>query len=50
MSWPPPLAHRTCSASNSMSKYAESLLPPSSLGTVTLVISAFMNVACACAR
>ena len=40
MSSPPPLAQRTCSASNSTSKYAASLLEPSSLGIVTLVISA----------
>src|SRR5687767_14874336 len=41
-SWPP-FAQRTCSASNSRSKYAASLLEPSSLGTVRLVISAFWN-------
>src|SRR5262245_10736239 len=41
---PPPDAHRTCSASNSKSKYAASLLEPSSLGTVRLVSNASWNV------
>ena len=40
MSTPCPFDQRTRSASKVMSKYAASLLEPSSLGTVTSVISA----------
>src|ERR1700690_1990940 len=40
MSSPLALCQRTISGWNSMSKYAASLLEPSSFGTVTLVISA----------
>ena len=44
-----PWPSERCSASNSTSKYAASLLEPSSLGTVTPVISAFMKSSCDCA-
>ena len=43
------LGPATCSASNSTSKYAASFDEPSSLGTVTLVISAFMKSSRDCA-
>src|SRR5262245_42784916 len=46
---PPPFAQRTCSGSNSTSRYSASLLDASSLGNVMLVISAFMNVSVDCA-
>src|SRR5262249_50850294 len=41
-----PLVHLTSVGWNSTSKYAGSLLLPSSAGTVTLVISASLNSSC----